>query len=240
VILVTAPGLSGQKPAEPLAMRFRTILQRFGSAFVAISKLSRVTFSHKDAGRAAFRYRRRRVAMRVRAQISLRIILLATSALLGLSRSPALAESNQYPQPMPEDGFRSAATAVNAERADAFRHGSSAAIARAFTADALFVELLPRLEVMHGRAAIQRHFDELLAAKSNDLSFVVTSAEPDDGGAGLAVGGDYVLSLANRRAVAGHFFQELRRSGNGWLIASEVFARPEPVLLGESPDFRGN
>ena len=147
--------------------------------------------------------------------------------------------SNQYEAPTLGDGYRAAAAAVNAQRGEAFRRGNSAGVAQIYTPDAVYVELLPRLEVMRGRAEIKKHFDDLLAAHSSNLTFTVTSAELTANDT-MSAGGDYVLTAGRDKRIQGHFYQVLRRDGATWKIAMHVFARPEPVTVGEVDSFRGN
>jgi ketosteroid isomerase-like protein len=45
----------------------------------------------------------------------------------------------------------------------------AAGIAAEFTPDALFVELLPRLEVMRGKAEIQKHYQQLFVRRRHQL-----------------------------------------------------------------------
>lgn len=167
-----------------------------------------------------------------------RACLLAT-ILLSPVAAHAQTSSEQYAGVTSEDKLRVVAAAVNERRGEAFRRRDTAAVAGFFTPDAMYVELLPVLQVMRGRAEIQRHYDELIAAQSSNLTYNVTSAEltrPDI----ITVGGNYVLTAKGNKEIAGHFFQELRRDGNDWKIAMQVFARPDPVTVGEVDQYRGN
>ena len=138
----------------------------------------------------------------------------------------------QYQQPAADDNLRTVAGTLNAQRGEAFRQRNSSAVAEFYAPDAVYVELLPRAQVMRGRGEIRRHFDELLAAQTSDLSPTVVSAEMT-GSDGMSVAGDYVLTTKENRKIIGHFFQVLRRDGGAWKIALHVFARPDPVTVGE-------
>jgi uncharacterized protein (TIGR02246 family) len=152
--------------------------------------------------------------------------------------APVAESSDQYPRPTNRDNLIVAAAALNNQRSEAIRKRDLPGIVAVYTADAVYVELLPRLEVMHGRAQIQRHFEELFASRTTDLTSTVTSADSAGNDRAL-VGGNYSLVTGNKQ-IAGHFVQELRREGGAWKIASHVFARPEPVTVIERNEFRGN
>jgi ketosteroid isomerase-like protein len=166
-------------------------------------------------------------------------IAAAATILPARAQTTAPQSSEQYQQPQVGESLRTIATALNARRGEAFRRKNSAAVAETYAPNAVYVELLPALQVMRGRAEIQRHFDELLAAQSTDLSFTVTSAEMT-GGDTMSVGGDYVLTARGNRKINGHFFQILRREGGAWKIALHTFARPDPVTVSEENVYRGN
>jgi uncharacterized protein (TIGR02246 family) len=178
-----------------------------------------------------------------RSQVRLLLPLLALSA---ATIAPAVAQqsaryaesSDQYPRPTNRDNLKAAAAALNSQRSEAIRKRDLAGIAAVYTADAVYVELLPKLEVMHGRAQIRQHFEELFAARTTDLNMTVVTADAD-GNNGALIGGDYSLVTGNKQ-IAGHFVQELRQENGAWKIASHVFARPEPVTVLERNDFRGN
>ncbi len=89
---------------------------------------------------------------------------------------------------------------MNAQRGEAFRRKDSAAVAQIYTPDAVYVELLPKLQVMRGRAEIKNHFDELLAAQSSNLTYTVTSAEIT-GNDTMSAGGDYVLTVGHNKQI---------------------------------------
>ena len=147
--------------------------------------------------------------------------------------------SQQYPSATTEDGLRNVAAGLNEARGAAFRRRDTAAVAQFFTPDAVYVELLPRLQVMRGRPEIKAHLDQLIAAESSNVSYSVTSAEAA-GKDGLSAGGDYVLTASRNKQIQGHFYEVLHRDGGSWKIAMLVFARPEPVTVGETDNFRGN
>src|SRR5690242_10139615 len=134
------------------------------------------------------------------------------------------------------DDLRVAAANLNAQRGELFRKRDVAGVAALYTPDATYIELLPRLDVMHGRAQIQGHFKDLLAANVADLVPNVTTAEMMGEGA-MLVGGDYSLTVATGKKVSGHFFQILRQERGGWRIALHAFARPEPVTPVEASQY---
>ena len=168
-------------------------------------------------------------------------ILVATLAMATSAFLPATAQttgSEQY-QPTPKEfGLKQTAAALNAQRGEALRQRNAAAIAEMYTPDATFVELLPRLQVMRGRAEVRRHFEELTKAQVSNLTFTIIYSEMS--GKDMSVGGDYVLAAGNNKIINGHFFQLLRQDGGTWKIAMETFARPEPVTVGEVDETRGN
>jgi hypothetical protein len=58
-----------------------------------------------------------------------------------------------------------------------------------YTPNATYIELLPRLLMMGGRARIEEHFRDLFKAHATELKSSVTSASRIDGD--NALGGDY-------------------------------------------------
>jgi len=138
--------------------------------------------------------------------------------------------------PTQQDNLRTIAANVSEERAQLLRKKDAAGIAALYTPDATFVELLPRLDVMHGRGQIEGHFRDLLAANTSDLMPTVTVAEMAGNGMMIA-GGDYALTVGGGKKIYGHFFQTLRQEGRTWKILSESFARPEPVTAVETNQY---
>ena len=131
------------------------------------------------------------------------------------------------------DRLRMIAGSINAKRGELFRKKDPAGLAAIYTPDATFVELLPRVQVMHGRAEIQQHFQDLLAAGAGDLVFTVTQAQAVSSGA-MQAGGDYYINVKDGKRISGHFFQILRQDSGDWKIAMHFFARPEPVTAVET------
>jgi len=139
-------------------------------------------------------------------------------------------------QPTQQDHLRTEATNLNAQRTDLFRKKDLNGVAALYTADATYVELLPRLQVMMGRSQIQQHMSELITSKATDLVVTVTSAEMKGSGE-MMVGGDYFLVVTGGKKISGHFFQVLRKEGGAWKIAMHAFARPEPVTPVEANEY---
>jgi len=163
--------------------------------------------------------------------------LLSALALSGAIALPAAAQQGgrQTPaynqdvsSPTQQDNLRMAVTNLNQQRAELFRRKDAAGIAAMYTADTIFVQLLPRLDVMRGRGQVQAHFQELFAANATDLTPTITTAEMGRNGEIIA-GGDYSLSAGAGKKINGHFFQTLRQENGTWKIAMHAFARPEPV-----------
>ena len=146
--------------------------------------------------------------------------------------------SEAYANATQQNGMQQVATSINNHRAELFRRGDIDGMAAMYTPDATYIELLPRLDLMQGRAEIAAHLRAVRAANATDLQSTVTSVRamgPDT----LLVGGDYTLAAKDRR-IMGHFTQILRGDGAGtWRISSHVFARPEPVTFREEAENRG-
>ncbi|MBV8526297.1 MAG: nuclear transport factor 2 family protein [Acetobacteraceae bacterium] len=136
-------------------------------------------------------------------------------------------------KPKVADQLRMIATSINAKRGELFRRKDPAGLAAIYTADATFVEILPRIQVMHGRLEIQQHFKDLLAAGAGDLVFTVTQAQPISRDA-MQAGGDYYINVKDGKRISGHFFQILHQDGGDWKIALHFFARPEAVTAIEA------
>jgi len=155
-------------------------------------------------------------------------------AISGAMVSPVFAQhtGQTYNQdvtaPSQQDSLRMAATNLNHQRRELFRKKDAAGAAALYTPDAIYVELLPRLDVMRGRSQIQAHLNDIMAASVSDLIVTVTSAEMAGNGV-MLVGGDYSLVVGGGKKINGHFFQTLRQDGGTWKIAMHTFARPEPV-----------
>jgi ketosteroid isomerase-like protein len=149
---------------------------------------------------------------------------------------PRSQSSEQMPSPTELDNLRMAATNLNAQRGELFRKKDLAGIGALYTSDATYIELLPRFEVMHGRAQIQAHFKDIMAANVTDLVPTITSAEMMSNGVMLA-GGDFSLMVKGGKKISGHFFQILRQEGGTWKIATHAFARPEPVTSVEASEY---
>ena len=162
------------------------------------------------------------------------------AAAVGLT-VPAMA---QYPgptlshhqNPSDQDSLRTAVTNLNAQRSAFYRKKDIDGVASLYTPDATYVELLPSLSVMQGREQIKRHFRELMEANASELVLDVTKAEMT-GTDALRAGGDYFIMLAGGKKISGHFYQELRREGGAWKIATHIFARPEPVTSPEMEQY---
>lgn len=137
-----------------------------------------------------------------------------------------------YPRPTDQDRLREIGNAVNARRSEAFARKDAAAIASVYTADATYIELLPALKVMNGRAQIESHLRDVLNAGTTQLQSAVVTAQMLDRDTEMLVSGDYFLVVKGRK-VAGHFVQLLRREAGDWKIVSHAFARPDPVTAHE-------
>ena len=152
---------------------------------------------------------------------------------------PPAAYNEGVPEPTDQDNLRTVATNVNAQRSELFRKKDLAGAGAMYTPDAAYIELMPRFEVMMGRAQIQQHFHELMTANTSEIVPTVTTAEMDPDGE-IMVGGDYYLLVQGNKKVSGHFFQVLRKDGGTWKIAMHGFARAQPVTVGEVDAFRGD
>jgi ketosteroid isomerase-like protein len=142
--------------------------------------------------------------------------------------SPSPTSAQMPPQPTEQDNFRVLASNLNAQRSEYYRKGDLNGLTSLYTPDATYIQLLPRLSVMQGRAEIQQHMRDLMSAKASDLALTVTRAEMTGKDAMMA-GGDYSVSVQGGKKIYGHFFQVLRQDSGTWKIAMHAFARPEPV-----------
>ena len=130
-------------------------------------------------------------------------------------------------QNTPQD-LKAAAAAIIAQRGELYGKKDAAGIAAEFTADVIYVELLPRLEVMHGKPEVQKHYQQLIDAGATNFALKITQVEPTGNDSGLMVG-DYTV-VANGKTITGHWFEILRQEAGTWKIAVHVFARPEPII----------
>jgi ketosteroid isomerase-like protein len=130
-------------------------------------------------------------------------------------------------QNTPQD-LKAAAAAIIAQRGELYGKKDAAGIAAEFTADVIYVELLPRLEVIHGKAEVQKHYQQLIDAGATKFALKITQVEPTANDSGL-MAGDYTV-VANGKTIAGHWFEILRQEAGTWKIAVHVFARPEPII----------
>jgi ketosteroid isomerase-like protein len=97
-----------------------------------------------------------------------------------------------------------------------------------FTPDAIFVELLPRLEVLRGKAEIQKHYQQLFDAGATSFDQKITQMELSGNEAGV-MAGDYSV-VANGKTITGHWFEMLRQEAGAWKATVHVFARPNPII----------
>jgi uncharacterized protein (TIGR02246 family) len=165
-------------------------------------------------------------------------LFLAMLTIAGGLAGPATAEqqpapqtpmsAQMPPQPPDQDNLRAAAANLNTQRTEYYRKGDLAGLTSVYTPDAMYIQLLPRLSVMKGRAQIQQHMRELMDSKASDLVLTVTTAEMT-GNDAMMVSGDYYVAVQGGKKITGHFFQVLRREGRTWKIAMHTFARPEPI-----------
>jgi uncharacterized protein (TIGR02246 family) len=154
--------------------------------------------------------------------ISARQLLLPIVAITIGTALPSPAQQNN------RQDLTAAAAAVMAERSELYNKKDAGGIAAEFTADATFVELLPRLEVMHGKAEIQQHYQQLFDAGATKFSLKITQVELSGNDTGV-MAGDYTV-FANGKTITGHWFEILRQEAGGWKSAVHVFARPEPII----------
>jgi len=135
---------------------------------------------------------------------------------------PAAAQQNRT------QDLKAAAETVIVQRAQLYNQKDAAGIAAEFTPDAIFVELLPRLEVLHGKAEIQQHYQQLFDAGATNFELKITQVELNGNETGV-IAGDYSV-LANGKTITGHWFEILRPEGGTWRAAVHVFARPESIV----------
>ena len=153
---------------------------------------------------------------------SARQLLLSIVAITIGTALPAAAQQNT-----PQD-LKAAAAAIIAQRGELYSKKDAAGIAAEFTADVIYVELLPRLEVMHGKAEIQKHYQQLIDAGATNFALKITQVELNGNDTGV-MAGDYTV-VANAKTITGHWFEILRQEAGTWKTAVHVFARPEPII----------
>ena len=124
--------------------------------------------------------------------------------------------------------LKAAAAALVAQRVQFYNNKDAAGIAAEFTPDAIFVELLPRLEVMRGPAEIQKHYQQLFDAGATSFDQKITQVQLKDPETGL-MAGDYSV-VANGRSITGHWFEILHQEAGTWKATLHVFARPNPII----------
>ena len=154
--------------------------------------------------------------------ISARQLLLSIVAITIGTTLPGSAQQNST------QDLTAAAAAVIAQRSELYNKKDAGGIAAEFTEDATFVELLPRLEVMHGKAEIQKHYQQLFDAGATNFSLKITQVELNGNDTGV-MAGDYTV-FANAKRITGHWFEILRQEAGTWKTSVHVFARPEPII----------
>ena len=157
---------------------------------------------------------------RAMSMASTRQFLLSIAVIV--STLPAAAQQNST------QDFKAAAAAIIGERTKLYNQKDAAGIAGQFTADAVFVELLPRLTVVHGKGEIQKHYQQLFDAGAANFDQKITEAEPNGDATGM-IAGDYSV-VANGKTITGHWFEILRQEAGTWKATIHVFARPEPII----------
>jgi len=143
----------------------------------------------------------------------------------------AITIGTALPAPAQQDrtqDLKAAAAALIAERVQFYNKKDAAGIAAEFTSDAIFVELLPRLEVMHGKAEIQKHYQQLFDAGATSFDQRITQVELNGNEAGV-MAGDYSV-VANGKTITGHWFEVLRHEAGTWKATVHIFARPNPII----------
>ena len=82
---------------------------------------------------------------------------------------------------------------------------------------------MPRLEVMRGKAEIQKHYQQLFDAGATSFDQKITQVELNGNDTG-------VMAVANGKTITGHWFEILRQEAGIWKAAVHVFARPNPII----------
>ena len=124
--------------------------------------------------------------------------------------------------------LKAAAATLIAQRVQMYNKKDAAGIAAEFTPDALFVELLPRLEVMRGQAEIQKHYQQLFDAGATSFDQKITQVALSGNEVGV-MAGDYSV-VANGKTITGHWFEIVRKEAGTWKATVHVFARPNPII----------
>jgi ketosteroid isomerase-like protein len=157
------------------------------------------------------------ISMTLARQLLLSIVAITIGTAL-----PAAAQQNST------QDLKAAAAAIIVQRAQLYNKKDAAGIAAEFTEDAIFVELLPRLEVMHGKVEIQKHYQQLFDAGAANFDLKITQVELNSNETGV-MAGDYSV-VANDKTITGHWFEILRQEAGTWKAAVHVFARPNPII----------
>jgi len=153
---------------------------------------------------------------------SARQLLLSIVAITIGTALPAAPEQNST------QDLKAAAAALIAQRVQLYNKKDAAGIAAEFTPDAIFVELLPTLEVMRGQAEIQKHYQQLFDAGATTFDQKITQVELNDNETGV-MAGDYSV-VANGKTITGHWFEILHQEAGTWKATVHVFARPNPII----------
>ena len=151
-----------------------------------------------------------------------RQLLLSLAAIVIGTALPAAAQQDST------QDLKVAAAALIAQRVQLYNKKDAAGIASEFTPDAIFVELLPTLEVIHGQAEIQHHYQQLFDAGATSFDQKITQLELK-GNDAVVMAGDYWV-VANGKTITGHWFEILRQEGGTWKATVHVFARPNPII----------
>jgi uncharacterized protein (TIGR02246 family) len=151
-----------------------------------------------------------------------RQLLLSIVAITIGTAQPAAAQQNSA------EDLKAAAEALIAQRVQLYNKKDAAGIAAEFTPDAIFVELLPTLEVMRGKEEIQKHYQQLFDAGATSFNQKITQVELNGNEEGVMTG-DYSV-FANGKTITGHWFEILRQEAGTWKATVHVFARPNPII----------
>jgi uncharacterized protein (TIGR02246 family) len=150
-----------------------------------------------------------------------RLLLFIVTITIGTAL-PAAAQQNST------QDLKAAAATLIAQRVQLYNKKDAAGIAAEFTSDAIFVELLPKLEVLRGKGEIQKHYQMLFDAGATSFDQKITQVELNGNDAGV-MAGDYSV-VANGKTITGHWFEILRQEAGIWKAAVHVFARPNPII----------